>query len=353
MASAARGAGRAGGRLGPGRAGLLPGDRAGRRGRRGAGRGQGAVPEVGRIDPHHSKRHGFAGSIASRPCACPRPAPIQSMIYVDGDACPVRDEVFRVATRLGLEVMVVSNGSRPVRPPGLPNVEMVLVTEGADAADDWIAERRAAAISASPPTSRWPPGAWPRAGGRWASRAGLDAGQYRRRAGRPGGLGRDAGARHADRRAGAADPGGPLRASWSALDAELAGGGATPRRRRRGAGSASSSRPRYRRGVPASGAGTGASGTRSFEMALRSRSCCESRPGSAATAPVLSSRCGVPRRSSRRRPAAPGGRPWRRPGRPEYQREHQWAHRRAPRRAGPYRPPPRRPARAQVRRVPG
>jgi uncharacterized protein len=62
-------------------------------------------------------------------------------IHVDGDACPVRDEVFRVATRLGLPVKVVSNGARPVRSPGLPNVEMVLVPEGADAADDWIAER--------------------------------------------------------------------------------------------------------------------------------------------------------------------------------------------------------------------
>ncbi len=62
-------------------------------------------------------------------------------IHVDGDACPVREEVFRVATRLGLRVYVVSNGSRPVRPPGLPNVEMVVVAAGADAADDWIAER--------------------------------------------------------------------------------------------------------------------------------------------------------------------------------------------------------------------
>ena len=64
-----------------------------------------------------------------------------TILYVDGDACPVREEVFRVATRLSLLVKVVSNGSRPVRPPGLPNVEMVLVPEGADAADDWIAER--------------------------------------------------------------------------------------------------------------------------------------------------------------------------------------------------------------------
>ncbi len=62
-------------------------------------------------------------------------------IHVDGDACPVREEVFRVATRLSLPVVVVSNGARPARPPNLPNVSMVVVAEGADAADDWIAER--------------------------------------------------------------------------------------------------------------------------------------------------------------------------------------------------------------------
>ena len=62
-------------------------------------------------------------------------------IYVDGDACPVREEVYRVATRLRLGVFVVSNGSRPLRPPGLPNVQMILVGDAADAADDWIAER--------------------------------------------------------------------------------------------------------------------------------------------------------------------------------------------------------------------
>jgi uncharacterized protein YaiI (UPF0178 family) len=62
-------------------------------------------------------------------------------IYIDADACPVREEVFRVATRLGVGVFVVSNGSRPIRPPGLPNVQMVTVGEGADVADDWIAER--------------------------------------------------------------------------------------------------------------------------------------------------------------------------------------------------------------------
>lgn len=62
-------------------------------------------------------------------------------IYVDADACPVREEIYRVATRLGVCVYVVSNGSRPIRPPGLPNVSMIVVGAGADIADDWIAER--------------------------------------------------------------------------------------------------------------------------------------------------------------------------------------------------------------------
>ena len=61
-------------------------------------------------------------------------------IYVDGDACPVREEVYRVADRLRLGVFVVSNGSRPIRPPGTANVSMILVGDSADAADDWIAE---------------------------------------------------------------------------------------------------------------------------------------------------------------------------------------------------------------------
>jgi uncharacterized protein YaiI (UPF0178 family) len=61
-------------------------------------------------------------------------------IYVDGDACPVREEVYRVAARLQLNVFVVSNGSRPIRPPGTPNVRMVLVSDRGDAADDWIAD---------------------------------------------------------------------------------------------------------------------------------------------------------------------------------------------------------------------
>ena len=52
----------------------------------------------------------------------------------------MREEIYRVATRLRLNVFVVSNGSRPIRPPGTSNVTMVLVHDTADAADDWIAE---------------------------------------------------------------------------------------------------------------------------------------------------------------------------------------------------------------------
>jgi uncharacterized protein len=66
-------------------------------------------------------------------------------LFVDGDACPVRDEVYRVADRLGLAVFVVANGSRPIRPPGRPNVSMITVPAGADVADDWIVEHITAA----------------------------------------------------------------------------------------------------------------------------------------------------------------------------------------------------------------
>ena len=59
-------------------------------------------------------------------------------IYVDGDACPVKQEVESVATRHGLTVHIVSNGG--LRPSRNPLVKSVTVAEGADAADDWIAE---------------------------------------------------------------------------------------------------------------------------------------------------------------------------------------------------------------------
>jgi hypothetical protein len=62
-------------------------------------------------------------------------------LYIDADACPVRDEAYRVAERLNLKVFVVSNGSRPIRPVQNPNIAMITVGTGADEADNWIAER--------------------------------------------------------------------------------------------------------------------------------------------------------------------------------------------------------------------
>ncbi|MEQ8394404.1 YaiI/YqxD family protein [Thalassobaculum sp.] len=60
-------------------------------------------------------------------------------IYVDADACPVRDEILKVADRHGLIVHLVSN--RGFRTTDRPNVHNVLVPDTFDAADDWIAER--------------------------------------------------------------------------------------------------------------------------------------------------------------------------------------------------------------------
>lgn len=59
-------------------------------------------------------------------------------IYVDADACPVKDEILRVAGRHGVMVTMVANfGLRPSRDP---MVRHIVVPQGADAADDWIAE---------------------------------------------------------------------------------------------------------------------------------------------------------------------------------------------------------------------
>ena len=63
--------------------------------------------------------------------------PIQ--IYVDADACPVKNEVYRVAERHGLKVFVVSNSF--INVPRDPMIERVVVGQGMDEADNWIAER--------------------------------------------------------------------------------------------------------------------------------------------------------------------------------------------------------------------
>lgn len=60
-------------------------------------------------------------------------------IYVDADACPVKDEVERVGTRHRVQMYVVSNGG--LRPSQNPLVETVIVPDGPDVADMWIADR--------------------------------------------------------------------------------------------------------------------------------------------------------------------------------------------------------------------
>ena len=59
-------------------------------------------------------------------------------IFVDADACPMKDEIYVVATRYGLRVAVVANA--PMYVPKDMGVQLILVGQGPDAADDWIAE---------------------------------------------------------------------------------------------------------------------------------------------------------------------------------------------------------------------
>jgi uncharacterized protein YaiI (UPF0178 family) len=60
-------------------------------------------------------------------------------IFVDADACPVKPEIYRVAERYALKVIVVANAFMAV--PRSKLIERVIVADGPDAADDWIAER--------------------------------------------------------------------------------------------------------------------------------------------------------------------------------------------------------------------
>src|SRR5690606_3198457 len=77
----------------------------------------------------HLPRHAGAGVSEAR----------ERAVYVDADACPVKDEVYRVAARHGLKTFVVANAYMNV--PRDPAIERVVVPEGPDVADDWIAER--------------------------------------------------------------------------------------------------------------------------------------------------------------------------------------------------------------------
>ncbi len=60
-------------------------------------------------------------------------------VYIDADACPVKEEAERVITRHRIKMFVVSNGG--LRPSQNPFVEMVIVPDGPDVADMWIADR--------------------------------------------------------------------------------------------------------------------------------------------------------------------------------------------------------------------
>jgi uncharacterized protein YaiI (UPF0178 family) len=67
------------------------------------------------------------------------PAVTPIRIYVDADACPVKDEIYKVAARHRLPVSVVAGGF--IRVPNDPTIERIAAGSGMDAADDWIAER--------------------------------------------------------------------------------------------------------------------------------------------------------------------------------------------------------------------
>ena len=65
-------------------------------------------------------------------------------ILVDADACPVKDEIYRVAERHGLDVAIVANA--PIAVPKAEWIVRVVVAAGPDVADDWIAERARAGL---------------------------------------------------------------------------------------------------------------------------------------------------------------------------------------------------------------
>lgn len=67
------------------------------------------------------------------------PEPPAIRIFVDADACPVKNEVYRVAERYGLKVFIVANSFMNV--PRSDMIERVIVANGPDVADNWIAER--------------------------------------------------------------------------------------------------------------------------------------------------------------------------------------------------------------------
>lgn len=94
------------------------------------------LPSLPGARKHGVDSHPFAGGFC---CGRTRNVTTVPHIYVDADACPVKDEIYRVAYRLNVAVTVVSNAH--LRVPQHPLIARIVVDDGFDAADDWIAER--------------------------------------------------------------------------------------------------------------------------------------------------------------------------------------------------------------------
>lgn len=73
------------------------------------------------------------------------------LILIDADACPVKDEVYKVAWRYGVRVVLVSNS--PIRIPDHPLISRKIVSDSFDAADDWIVDQLTAIMASSTATN--------------------------------------------------------------------------------------------------------------------------------------------------------------------------------------------------------
>lgn len=93
------------------------------------GKATGAEPPPASVASTAPKRLAVPGTFA----------PLTTRIYIDADACPVKDEIYRVAARFSLPVSVVAG--QFIRIPDDPMIERIAAGSGMDAADDWIAER--------------------------------------------------------------------------------------------------------------------------------------------------------------------------------------------------------------------
>jgi uncharacterized protein YaiI (UPF0178 family) len=96
-------------------------------------------PILHRSKSRSGQRHFIVAFRAKRQVGRPIRETMPIEIFIDADACPVKDEIYRVADRYGLKVYVVANA--PIRIPRIPTIEQIVVGADPDAADDWIAAR--------------------------------------------------------------------------------------------------------------------------------------------------------------------------------------------------------------------